>query len=132
MTSLPDLQNDVALAWLDSPDARAPWKRLFVFSMFAEDFAMQTALLATDPPDPNEPTSIPLPTAVGNALDRLRAGYAAAAQPIHYLFLTIDSPDGRYRFEFGREAMRYRDGEAALKQRYRDAFPPPSPGTRTR
>lgn len=125
MSSLPELQNEVALAWLDSPEARGRWLRLFVFALFTEDFSMNGALLIGDPPGSNDPTSIPLPTSVGTALDQLRAGYAAAGQPIEHLFLTIDGPDGRYRFELGREKISFREGEAALKQRARDALPPP-------
>ncbi|PCC74086.1 hypothetical protein SAMN02745121_07515 [Nannocystis exedens] len=125
---LVECQGQVVNAFMDSLAPGLSWRKAFIHAEFgAEDALAQSlteAFLVLARPDPARPHSLPLESAVMQALEHLHRDYRAAGHGFHQLDLILDAPDGRYRFEFSHtpslrlSGQRDPDARPRLARRY--------------
>ncbi len=115
-STLADAQNKLVNAVLDVVEDEPDWRRAFLHAEFAGSGDMLRSIVESfivrNPPDPRQRDPLMLAASALDAIEELHAAYTAAGQGFARLDLTIEAPDGRYRFEFGNDPSLRLAGEA--------------------
>lgn len=113
---LTEAQHRLVNAVLDMVEGDPGWRHMFIHAEFIGSGPMLRSLVESfvvrQPPDPGGRAPAPVDEPVLAAIEALHAAYDAAGQGFTALDLTVDAPDGRYRFEFGQEPSLRLAGEA--------------------